>query len=64
MNFKFNIGEEVEIRMTFAQPTLGIGLDSIKATISKREINKGSIRYKLKGLTGWFQETTLFKIGG
>lgn len=64
MNFKYKVGEEVEVRMSFALPTSTLATSAFKAKVSKKEaLPNGQIRYKLKGYSGWWPEKTLFKVG-
>lgn len=60
--YKYEIGEKVLLKMAFSRPSFGIdNLNGEVVKITDRKNNKGPC-YKLKGYTGWFQETTLFKI--
>lgn len=64
MEPKFKVREEVEVRMTFALPTSPLAGGSFLATVSKVEVfPNGTVRYKLKGYSGWWPEKTLFKKG-
>jgi hypothetical protein len=50
--------------MTFALPTSPLTGGSFLATVSKVEVlPNGTVRYKLKGYSGWWPEKTLFKKG-
>ncbi len=60
INYKFNIGDKVHIAMAFACPANGkVPVCDEVDLITKREFRNGRPNYRLKGLTGWFPETTL-----
>lgn len=59
--FKYKVGEMVEIKMAFASP--GVDLSNahgIPAKVSKQISRNGSPQYKLVGLSGYFPETCLY----
>lgn len=59
ISYKYNVGDIVQIKMTFAQPSCGLAsMAGIKAKVVARYDYNGPC-YELEGLSGLFQETTL-----
>lgn len=59
VNYKYNVGDVVQLKMTFAAPSCGLAaLAGIKAEIIERRDYNGPC-YKLRGYTGFFQEGTI-----
>lgn len=60
ITYKYNIGDTVYIKMAFAAPTTGLAdLAGVKAKVVGRRDYNGPC-YQLEGLTGYFQESTIF----
>lgn len=64
MEFKFNVGEEVQVKMVFAfmSKTEIARAPGRFTKVTKRELWDNKPRYKCKGMTGYFPEECLFKI--
>jgi hypothetical protein len=59
--FKFKIGDTVGLKMSFAQTTSGDTSALHGFVVTQRKNVRGEPNYKLKGYTGYYPETILFK---
>lgn len=59
--FKFNIGDTVGLKLSFAQTTSGDTAALHGFVVTQRRTIRGEPNYKLKGYTGYYPETILFK---